>query len=269
MQKQVVLITGASSGLGKAIGIFLTNKGFKVYGTSRSPSKLSDFTVFELLQLDVNNNDTIKQAVATVLEKENRLDILINNAGIGITGPIEDTPEAEIKKAFDTNFYGPLRVANAVLPQMRKQGKGLIINVTSIAGYMGLPYRGFYSAVKAALITLTEALSSEVKQFGITVADVAPGDFKSNIAAGRYHTPVFENSAYKEAYTKVLKQIDEEVDTGMDVQVMVNEVYKVIQSKKPKLHYKAGAFMQKFSIVLKFLLPSRTYEKLILNHYKL
>ena len=269
MQKQVVLITGASSGLGKAIGVFLTEKGFKVYGTSRNPSKISDFTVFELLQLDVNNNDTIKQAVATILSKENRLDILINNAGIGITGPIEDTPEAEIKKAFDTNFYGPLRVANAVLPQMRKQGKGLIINVTSIAGYMGLPYRGFYSAVKAALISLTETLSGEVKQFGITVADVAPGDFKSNIAAGRYHTPVFENSAYKEVYTKVLKQIDEEVDNGMDVQVMVNEVYKVIASKKPKLHYKAGAFMQKFSIVLKFLLPSRTYEKLILNHYKL
>ena len=269
MQKQVVLITGASSGLGKAIGIFLANKKYKVYGTSRNPSKLTDFDAFELIQLDVNDTTSIQQAVTTILDKEKRIDILINNAGIGITGPIEDTPEIEIKSVFDTNFHGPLRVANAVLPQMRKQQKGLIINVTSIAGYMGLPYRGFYSAVKAALIVLTEALSSEVKQFGITVADVAPGDFKSNIAAGRYHTPVFENSAYKEVYSNVLQQIDEEVDTGMDVQVMVDAVYKVIKSKKPKLHYKAGAFMQKFSIVLKFFLPSRTYEKLILNHYKL
>lgn len=269
MDKQVVLITGASSGLGKAIGIFLTNKNYKVYGTSRNPSKLKDFTAFEILQLDVNDPSTIQKAIQTILAKENRLDILINNAGIGITGPIEDTPEEEIKKAFDTNFYGPLRVAKAVLPQMRAQNKGLIINVTSIAGYMGLPYRGFYSSVKAALIILTEALSSEVKQFGITVADVAPGDFKSNIAAGRYHTPIFENSAYKKVYTDVLQQIDDEVDSGMDVQVMVDQVYKVIKSKKPKLHYKAGAFMQKFSIVLKFLLPSRMYEKLILNHYKL
>ena len=267
--KQVVLITGASSGLGKAIGIFLTQKNFKVYGTSRNPAKLKDFDAFEMLKLDVNDEETIQDAVKTVIAKEKRLDILINNAGIGITGPIEDTPETEIKKAFDTNFYGPLRVAKAVLPQMRKQKKGLIINVTSIAGYMGLPYRGFYSSVKAALIILTEALSSEVKQFGITVSDVAPGDFKSNIAAGRYHTPVFENSAYKAVYTDVLKQIDEEVDTGMDVQVMVDVVYKVIRNKNPQLHYKAGAFMQKFSIVLKFLLPSRTYEKLILNHYKL
>jgi short-subunit dehydrogenase len=269
MQKPVVLITGASSGLGKAIGTFLTSKNYKVYGTSRNPSKLKDFDTFELVQLDVNDVTSIQKAVSTILAKEASIDILINNAGIGITGPIEDTPEIEIKKAFDTNFYGPLRVANAVLPQMRKQNKGLIINVTSIAGYMGLPYRGFYSAVKAALIVLTEALSSEVKQFGITVADVAPGDFKSNIAAGRYHTPVFENSAYKTQYSQVLKQIDEEVDTGMDVQVMVDAVYKVIKSKKPKLHYKAGAFMQKFSIVLKFLLPDRMYEKLILNHYKL
>ena len=265
---KVVLITGASSGIGKSIAIYLSNKGFKVYGTSRSPRENTELP-FTFVVLDVLKQDTIKKALEIVLKKEGRIDVLINNAGKGITGPIEDTPTDEMRENFNTNFFGPIDVAKAVLPQMRKQKSGLIINTTSIAGYMGLPFRGVYSASKGALELVTEAMNMEVKQFGINVVNVAPGDFATNIAAGRYHTPVFENSAYKEKYAENLALMDTHVDSGMDPEVMAKAVYKIIETNNPKVHYKVGGFMEKFSIVLKRILPDKMYEKLLMNHYKL
>ncbi|KAB1067592.1 SDR family oxidoreductase [Tamlana haliotis] len=265
---KVVLITGGSSGIGKSIGIFLSQKGFVVYGTSRSPKKYKD-SPFPILGLDVKDNQTISQTVETIIQKEGRLDVVVNNAGAGITGPIEEIPEAEIKNNFETNFFGPIRVIKAVLPQMRKQGEGLIINITSIAGYMGLPYRGVYSASKGALELLTEAYRMELKSFNIEMTNVAPGDFATNIAAGRYHAPLLEDSPYKKPYGDTLDLMNTHVDHGSNPNLMAEAVYKVIQTKKPKVHYKIGAFMQKFSIVLKRILPDTVYEKLLMNHYKL
>ncbi len=265
---KVVLITGASSGIGAAIAEYLTAKGFTVYGTSRNPNHSIEKS-FELIPLDVNDANQIEKAVNYIIEMEGRIDVLINNAGKGITGPIEETPMDEIKKAFDTNFYGLLNVTTVVLPFMRNQKCGLIINISSIAGYMGLPYRGIYSATKSAVSIASEALSSEVKHFGINVVDIAPGDFKTNIAAGRFHSPIIENSAYKKDYAKVLNQINAEVDNSLNSSVMAKAVYKIIKSKNPKIHYKIGKPMQRFSIVLKRILPDRIYEKLIMNHYKL
>ena len=265
---QVVLITGASSGLGKAIAAYLSNKGYIVYGTSRKP-KAEQVDNYRMIALDVLNKDSIDSAVKLVIEKESRLDILINNAGMGITGPIEDTPTDEMRRVFETNFFGAVDVIKAVLPQMRRQKAGLVINVTSIAGYMGLPYRGVYSATKSAFAMVTESLGMEVKEFGIDVVSVAPGDFATNIAAGRFHTPVFEDSAYKEKYQLNLDLMDSHVDSGMNPDVLAKKVYSIIQSKNRKVHYKVGGFMEKFSIVLKRVLPDRIYEKLLMNHYKL
>ena len=168
---KVVLITGGSSGIGKSIGEYLSAKGFVVYGTSRDASKIESHP-FPLISLDVTKVETISAAVQEVITREGRLDILINNAGMGITGPIEDTPTDEMRKVFDTNFFGAIDVMKAVLPQMRKQKDGIIFNITSIAGYMGLPFRGIYSATKGALELVTEATSMEVKQFGIKVINV-------------------------------------------------------------------------------------------------
>ncbi len=265
---KIVLITGASSGIGKAIAVFLHNKGYKVYGTSRNPQKNNNIP-FNLIPLDVLNVDSINSAVTTILNKEGRLDVLVNNAGMGITGPIEDTPTDEMRAVFNTNVFGAIDVMKAVLPQMRKQQSGVIINVTSIAGYMGLPFRGLYSATKGALELITEATSMEVKNLGIHVVNVAPGDFATNIAAGRYHTPVFENSGYKQKYQENLDLMDSHVSSGMDPVEMAKEVYKIINTKTPKIHYKVGGFMEKFSIVLKRILPDRAYEKLLMNHYKM
>lgn len=265
---KVVLITGGSSGIGKSMGEFLTKKGFKVYGTSRNPEKYKN-SPFPILALDVKDNDTIKQTVTQIISKENRLDVVINNAGSGITGPVEEIPEEEIKNNFDTNFFGPINVIKAVLPQMRKQHSGLIINITSIAGYMGLPYRGVYSASKGALELLTEAFRMELKDFNIEMTNVAPGDFATNIAAGRYHAPLLDDSPYKKPYGNTLKLMNEHVDSGSNPNLMAEAVYKIINKPKPKVHYKVGEFMQKFSIVLKRILPDKVYEKLLMNHYRL
>lgn len=265
---KVILITGGSSGIGKSIGEYLTQKDYKVYGTSRNPQKYVD-SKFPLVALDVTKNNTIASCIAEVITKENRIDVLVNNAGAGITGPIEEIPEAEIKNNFDTNFFGPINVIKAVLPQMREQKSGLIINITSIAGYMGLPYRGVYSASKGALEILTEAIRMEVKEFNIKMTNLAPGDFATNIAAGRYHAPVISRSPYEKAYGNNLKMIDDHVDDGLNPKIMGPVVYKIIQTKNPKVHYKVGSFLQKFSIVLKRILPQNMYERMLMNHYKL
>jgi len=265
---KVVLITGGSSGIGKAIGEFLFHKGFTVYGTSRNPEKITN-SIFPLIALDVRNVESIKHAIGKIISISHRIDVVINNAGVGITGPIEEIPTEEIKNNFETNFFGPIEVIKAVLPQMREQNSGLIINITSIAGYMGLPYRGVYSASKGALEIITESISMEVKNFGVDIVNVAPGDFATNIASGRYHAPVVKGSAYEKPYGNTLKQMDEHVDSGSNPDEMAMAIYQIINDKNPKLHYKVGAFMQKFSIVLKRILPDRVYEKMLMNHYKL
>ncbi|GIZ10453.1 SDR family oxidoreductase [Flavobacterium sp. UMI-01] len=265
---KVVLITGGSSGIGKSIGEFLHQKGFTVYGTSRNPERITN-SVFPLLTLDVTQVSTIQTAVTEIIARSGRIDVVINNAGVGITGPLEEIPTKEIKNNFETNFFGPIEVMKAVLPQMRAQKSGLIINITSIAGYMGLPYRSVYSASKGALELITEALRMEVKLFGIQITNVAPGDFATNIASGRYHAPVLSGSAYEKVYGQMLRTMDEHVDSGSDPLDMAVAVYQIIQTSKPKVHYKVGAFMQKFSIVLKRILPDKLYEKMLMNHYKL
>lgn len=265
---KVVLITGGSSGIGKAVGEFLHHKGFTVYGTSRNPERVSN-SIFPLLKLDVRNPESIQAAVTEIIQKSNRVDVVINNAGVGITGPLEEIPVQEIKNNFETNFFGPIEVMKAVLPQMRFQKSGLIINITSIAGYMGLPYRSVYSASKGALELISEALRMEVKGFGITITNVAPGDFATNIAAGRFHAPLIRGSAYEETYGRTLAMMDEHVTQGSNPTEMANAIFGIIQSPAPKGHYKVGSFLQKFSIVLKRILPDKQYEKMLMKHYKL
>jgi len=265
---QVVLITGASSGIGAAIANFLHHRGYKVYGTSRNPSKGTS-TDFNMLAVDVTDVASIQKALEQLITQEGRIDYLINNAGMGITGPIEETPIQEIRRVFETNYFGALEMIKTVVPTMRKQRSGMIINITSIAGYMGLPYRGIYSATKGALGITTEAYRMELKEFNVKMTTVAPGDFATNIAAGRYHTPIYEDSPYKRNYGNTLKLMDEHVDAGMDTEVMAKVIHKIMNTTHPRVHYRVGFFMQKISIALKRILPDTWYEKLLLKHYKL
>ncbi len=269
MQQKVVLITGGSSGIGKAIGVYLKSKQARVYGTTRSLSQHPDFEIFPLLELDVRKTATISAAIGRLIELEGRIDVLINNAGVGITGPLEETPHDSILNAFDINFHGPLHMMKAVLPQMRKQGSGLIINITSIAGYMGLPFRGVYSASKGALEIASEAIRMETKDFGVHITNLAPGDYATNIAAGRFHVPASNTSPYATTYGRTLAEINEGVDAGEDPIQVAQKVYALLNTRAPKVHYRVGAFSQKLSVFLKKVLPEKLFEKMLLNHYKL
>ena len=262
-----VLVTGASSGLGKATAQWLSKKGYRVFGTSRTPEKYKQPQGYELLPLEVKSVESIQQCVADVIQKSGRIDVVVNNAGVGITGPLEEMSMEAARENFGTNCFGPLQIAQAVLPYMRDQGSGLILNVTSIAGYMGLPLRGVYAASKGALQLLTETLRMEVKRFGIRVCSLAPGDYATDIASRRYHAPVIKKSPYKEVYAEALKAMDTHVDDGNNPLEVARAIEKLINKRKLKVHYVVGAPLQKLSVRLKKILPSRIFEKMIMNHY--
>ncbi len=181
--KKVILITGISSGFGLAIARLLSGQGHIVYGTIRRDSERSNKINF--LRLDLTDSTSIKKAVETVIDQEGRIDVLINNAGMHTGGPIETIPSEHIKLQMDTNFYGMVLLTREVLPSMRKQGGGLIINISSIGGLMGLPFQAFYSASKFAIEGFSEALRMEVRPFNIRVVVINPGDFHTNNSANR------------------------------------------------------------------------------------
>ena len=265
---KVILVTGGSSGIGKSICLFLNSKGYKVYGTCRNPNKY-DIIEFELLKCDITNIDQIKDTVDFIINKEGRIDVLINNAGIGVTGPMENTTEEDMKIAFQTNFYGHISAIKECIPSMRKNGSGLIINITSIMGYFALPYRGVYSATKSSLETIGEAFSMELKKFNIRVVNIAPGDFKTDIISRRLNSTAETNSIYEEDYIKSLKSANDHVLNALSPIIISKLVLKIIKSKNPKIHYKVGTFIQKFSIILKRILPDRFFEKILLHYNKL
>ncbi|MCY4562117.1 MAG: SDR family oxidoreductase [Flavobacteriaceae bacterium] len=266
---EVVLITGASSGLGLTTARFLTEKGYTVYGTSRNPNNYPELNEFSLLPLDVLDKDSISRCVKKIISKSNKIDVLICNAGLGIVGPLELVNHQQVSRLFETNCFGVISVIQEVLPHMREAKKGFILNISSIAGYMGLPYRGVYSSSKAALDKLTESLRLEVAEFGIRVSTLAPGSFATPITNRRIKVEVPESSSYHETYTRIHKQINQDVDGGGNPIEVAKKVHQIIKKRNPKVHYRVGPPMQKLSIVLKDLLPSKTYEKLLKNHYKL
>lgn len=264
---KVILITGASSGIGKSISLFLTNKGFKVYGTCRDPNKYN-ILEFELLKCDINSQIEIEDTVKYILNIENRIDVLINNAGIGIIGPLEETSEFDIKTAFQTNLLGPIAIIKECIPSMRKHNEGLIINITSVLGYFGIPFRGVYCATKSSLEIIGEVFSMELKKFNINVVNVAPGDFKTDIVSRRIDSKSNNFSNYSKEYSKSLKSANRHVKNAMSPEIVSKLIYEIINSKNPNIHYKVGQFIQKFSIVLKMILPDRLFEKILLNYSK-
>ena len=264
---KIVLVTGASSGIGKSIALYLSSKGFKVYGTCRDPKKY-DIIDFSLLKCDITIVNQIKDVVSFVLKKEGRIDILINNAGIGITGPLEETSESDIKSAFETNFFGPINIIKECIPSMRKQETGLVINITSVMGYFAMPFRGVYSATKSSMEIIGEAFSMELNKFNIKVVNIAPGDFKTNIISRRINSPSVPKSSYEKDYVKSINSANSHVNNALSPIIISKLVYKIINSKNPKIHYKVGTFIQKFSIILKRLLSDRLFEKIILYYNK-
>ncbi len=254
-------------GIGRSLAEHFSKQGHRVYGTSRKP--MTETVSFQVLTMDVTDEQSVQTAVNQVIEKEGRLDVLINNAGLGIIGALEEVPEAMIQQVFETNVWGLLRVCRAVLPQMRKQHNGLIINISSVAATMGLPFRGIYSASKAAVEVLTESLSMEVQPFGIRVCSVLPAEVKTSINTNRLVADGNDSSPYQTAIEAMNAKVKAAINSAADPMYIVEAIEQIINSPSPKLHYVKGPFLQKMSIALKKILPDRVFERILKNHYGL
>lgn len=260
-----ILVTGTSSGLGKAIAEHLHSKGFNVTGTSRNPKQTNNFNV---LQLDITNDESVTNTISEFIKINGNIDVLINNAGMGIAGSVEETTINEAKAQFETLFFGTLRMIKAVLPLMRKKRNGLIINIGSIMGEIGLPYQAFYSAGKFALTGLNEALRMEVKQFNISVTNINPGDFKTSFTANRIFAKNL-GDIYNPQMQKTLAIYERDEQSGSNPILVAKLVEKLILKEKGhKVSYLVGPFMQKLGVHIKGLLPSKWFEKIIMSTYK-
>ncbi|MEE3034339.1 MAG: SDR family oxidoreductase [Bacteroidota bacterium] len=266
---KVVLITGASSGFGKIIAEKLSDDGYIVYGTSRNPKKYPLPKKYKLLKFNITSFTDSSKLVDLIVGENKRIDVLINNAGIGFTGPVEEILIEDVKKVFDTNFFGHIDLIQNVLPVMRKNNYGLVINITSIAGYHGIPFVSTYCASKAAMEFLGEALNMEVKKYGIRVVNIAPGDYNTEIKINRQDTILSKNSPYYKVYKSLINQWILNMNNSRNPIELANLVSKVIKKKNPNIHYVIGPFLQKISIILKKILPEKIYERLLMNHYKL
>jgi NADP-dependent 3-hydroxy acid dehydrogenase YdfG len=267
--KKVILITGVSSGFGKQTAELLANKGHTVYGTVRRDVEISSSV--NGLKLDLTNNDSIKQAVQIVFQKEGRIDILINNAGMHTGGPVETSAIENIKLQMDTNFLGMVNLIREILPIMRKQGGGTIINFSSIGGLMGLPFQAFYSAGKFAIEGFSEALRMEVKKFNIKVVLINPGDFHTNNSANRrnFLAPSDITDPYHGQFEKSLAIIEKDEANGWEPIVLSGKIVKIVECKNPRQRYIIASFEQKLAVALKYILPGKWFRKILEDHYGL
>ena len=265
---KVVLITGVSSGLGQATAYYLANKGHKVYGTSRFKQEAP--INFTILKLDVLEEDSVNEVVDDIVRKEGRIDVLINNAGIGFAGAVEDTTMEEIRQQMETNFFGLVRMTKAVLPQMRAQKGGLIINIGSLGGRVALPFQAFYASSKFAIQGFTESLRMELMPFNIKMTVVNPGDFKTSFTTNRNLVKgALESSPYFKQFEITKTVIEEDEDAGADPTTIAKLIYKVINTKNPKISYQSGHFYQRFLVALKPIFPSSWIDYALRKYYKI
>lgn len=263
----IVFITGISSGFGLETARLLSQEGHIVYGTVRREVKPLPFVQY--LTLDVRDADAVKQAVAQIVAKEGRIDVLVNNAGMGIGGPLEFATEEEIRLQMDTNFMGLVHCVDAVLPYMRRQKSGRIIALSSIGGMMGLPFQGFYSASKFAIEGYCEALRLEVKSFGIHVVVLRPGDFATGFTGSRKKAA---NEAALQAYPvykTAIEKVEHDENGGLKPAVLAQKISKIIRNKHPRNGYVVASFEQKLSVLLKRILPAKWFGRILGSYYKL
>lgn len=264
----VVLVTGASSGIGRACADLLARNGFTVYGGSRSTGEGPTDAGWTSLSMDVRDDASVAGAVARVVADAGRLDAVVNNAGFGIAGAVEDTTVEEVLDLFQTNFFGALRVCRAVLPYFRARGAGTIVNVSSIGGRIGLPFQGLYSASKFALEGMTEALRMEAKPLGIKVVLIEPGDTRTGFTAHRRRTAAsVTNDAYRERFARALRRIERDEQAGEDPAAVARLVLRVLRHPAPRLRYTVGNPIQRLAVHARAVLPGRLFEWGIMRYY--
>jgi NAD(P)-dependent dehydrogenase (short-subunit alcohol dehydrogenase family) len=221
-----------------------------------------------MLTADVTDDRSVEQAVATVLDREGRLDIVVNNAGMGIAGPVESTSIDQAKGQFEVNFFGAFRVCRAVLPAMRRQRSGYIINIGSIGGLLAIPYQSMYSASKFALEGLSEALRMEVRPFGIRVVIIEPGDHKTALTENRQFTEIsIATDAYSSSFEAALLKTAHDEQSGPGPEQVARLLYRIVNQRHPRLRYTIGPIPQRAAVWLKRLMPYSILEYTMRTYY--
>ena len=263
----VILITGISSGFGLATARLLSQEGHLVYGTVRR--EVEPLPLVHYLKVDVRDAQAVQEAVRKIVEKEGRIDVLVNNAGMGIGGPVEFATEEEIRLQMDTNFIGLVNCVNAVLPIMRKQKQGKIIALSSIGGLMGLPFQGFYSASKFAIEGYCESLRLETRSYDIQVIVLRPGDFSTGFTGSRRKVGNEAALAAYPQYQIAMEKVEHDERGGLKPEVLARKINKVIQCRHPRHGYVVASLVQKLSVQAKRILPARWFEAILRSYYKL
>lgn len=249
--KKIALVTGASSGIGEATALRLTQAGFKVYGTSRRGAQAGQ-REYAMLPLDVTSDESVKTLVATVIGLEGRIDLLVNNAGFGVApAGAEESSIEQAQAIFDTNFFGVLRMTRAVLPHMRAQGDGRVINIGSVLGFLPMPYGALYAATKHAIEGYTESLDHEVRNWGIHAVVIEPAYTKTPFDSNLLEADV-KIDAYSQARTGMTRRITEVMSTAEGPEVVAETVLKAAQARKPKLRYTAGGLAGRLRLLRTF-----------------
>lgn len=264
--ERVVLVTGASSGIGAACARHLRERGFRVFGTSRRAESTTTDGGVEMVAMDVDSDASVQAGVAAVLERAGRIDAVVNNAGWALAGAVEDTPLEEARAQLETNLFGAWRVCRAVLPAMRAAGRGYIINVGSIGGRVGLPFQAAYSASKFAVAGFMEALSGEVRPFGIHAVLIEPGNYRTGITAARRVT-TREGSPYAAAFARTLEVVERDERRGADPAEVARLVGRILHTRTPRLRYMVGPAFERFAAKGKEFLPGRLFERVVLRIY--
>ena len=265
---QAILVTGTSSGFGRAIAEGLARDGHRVFATTRGAGTAVPGATH--VALDVTDEASVARCVATVVEAAGGIDVLINNAGLGIAGAIEDTSGDEAHAQFDTNFFGLHRVCRAVLPHMRKQGGGHIINMSSLAGQIAIPFQGFYSASKFAIEGYSEALRMEVRCFGVRVSMIEPGDFATAFTANRRMTQASTpSSPYFKACESAIERMARDEQANADLSPVLDAVREIVAREHPALRYPRANFVQRAFAAARPYLPQALSEYLIRSTYGL
>lgn len=269
--KKVAIITGASSGMGKSTAFKLHEKGYKIYGMARRTEKMDDLKEkgMEVISLDLTRDDSIVEAVNTVVNKEGRIDVLINNAGYGSYGSVEEVPIEEAKRQFEVNIFGLARITQLILPTMRKQKSGRIVNISSMGGKMYTPFGAWYHATKYALEGWSDCLRIEVKQFGIDVAIVEPGGIQTEWGAIAMENldKVSGNGPYSEMVRRVIASSDKNNDKLTPVEILGREIAKAASEAKPKTRYLKG-YLAKPLVAMRKWLGDSIFDKILMSQLK-
>jgi len=236
---QVVLVTGASTGVGREIAQLLAERGARVFGTARDPRSAKPIPGVDIVRLDVTDDASVTEAVTGIVQKAGPIQHLVNNAGYAAVGALEETSIAEAKEQFETNFFGVLRMTNAVLPGLRANRSGRIVNISSVVGFVPAPYWGIYAASKHAVEGYTETLDHEVRRFGVRALLVEPAYTKSQIS-GNAKYPRNQIPAYAEEKKRLIAFADRSVEQGDDPRLVAEAVWIALTSRSPQLRYPVG-----------------------------